>query len=153
MLIIHRWPHPAPWVSGPAVRPVLLSAQVTSTSTSMPEHRVGFQGCSPLMEKTRTEQKRPSDAFKPQQFHPVSCLCQSRKLLVSAFTSIRARAGAGTEQDDTGDRAVTPAEPLALPLPFAGAPKSCLGFIPCPSAGGSSVSPGSSAGDSLAQGN
>lgn len=101
------------------------------------------------MERVRTEQNR-KDLQMPSNLSnscPVSCLCQSQKLLVSAFINISARAGTGTEQSDTGDRPVAPVEPLALTLPFAGASKWCLGYMPYPSGGGKlSVSSGSGAG-------
>lgn len=86
--------------------------------------------------------------------YPVSCFCQSQKLLVSAFTDISARAGTGTEQDDTGDRPVAPAEPLALTLPLHRPQSGVWGSCHAPGVESSSVCPqGAVLGDSLAQGN
>lgn len=46
------------------MRPALLGAQVTSTGTSMPEQRVGFQGWAGLLSTDGKSQNRTEKTFR-----------------------------------------------------------------------------------------
>lgn len=132
--------------------PALLGAQVTSTSTSMPVHRVGFQGWAGLLSTDGKGHNRIEKTFICLQTTaiPIQSLASASPKSFWFLPSLHFT-GTGTEQDDTGDRPVAPVEPLAFTLLFAGASKWCLGYMPCPRVESSSVCPqGAVLGGSLA---